>query len=155
MSLVEVKNTKPKQTDFQVPDITNVSELAYKLSKREELSPSTNSDNNINQSESNIDYQFDETKLLSLPTDSIVLQLSGIQNPVVLENFLNSNNLKSSTWVYETQRYGGPWYVVVYNRAFDSIDSALSNLPTLPEDIRESQPFAKSINQIQREIGQR
>lgn len=141
--------------DFAVPDITSVEQLTNELSNtRPPVSP-FNSQNIDYSKQTNVDYQFDETKLLSMPTDTVVLQLSGIQNPVVLENYLETNNLKSSTWVYETKRYGGPWYVIVYNQAFDSIDAALSNLSILPTDIRESQPFAKSINQIQREISQR
>lgn len=114
--------------------------------------PANNTPLNAPQSKSSIDYRFDETTLLSLPTDGILLQLSGIQNPVVLENYLASNNLKASTWVYETQRYGGPWYVVLYRQSFDSIDAALNRMSSLPEDVKNAEPFAKSVNQIQQEI---
>lgn len=110
---------------------------------------------NLNQTQSAIDYRFDETTLLDLPTDAILLQLSGIQNPVVLENYLANNNLKASTWVYETQRYGGPWYVVLYRQSFQSIDAALSRLSSLPQDVQNAEPFAKSVNQIQQEIRRR
>ena len=110
---------------------------------------------NITDSEIAIDYQFDETTLLSLPSDAIVLQLSGIQNPSVLEDFLNDNSLRNSTWVYQTERYGGAWYVVLYKDSFASIESALNKLTSLPEEIRQAQPFAKSVNQIQLEIKQR
>ena len=81
-----------------------------------------------------------------------MLQLSGIQNPVVLENYLASNDLKANTWIYETQRYGGPWYVVVYRQSFESIDAALNRMSSLPAGIRDAEPFAKSVNQIQQEI---
>lgn len=158
-----------KDGDFQVPDIISVEQLDEQLSitqteeivtverpitviteeSTEKLQETPILDN------STIDYRFDETTLLSLPTDTVVLQLSGIQNPSVLENYLNNNDLKSSTWVYETQRYGGPWYVVLYRQTFGSIESALIQLSNLPEDVKEAQPFAKSINQIQQEISLR
>lgn len=155
--------------DFQVPDIISVEQLDAQLGNRVQVEMSTElvqnysseQNNSLNSQQislvddSSIDYQFDETTLLLLPADSIVLQLSGIQNPVVLENYLNNNNLKASTWVYETQRYGGPWYVVLYRQSFDSIDAALNQLSSLPDDVREAQPFAKSIDQIQNEINRR
>lgn len=155
--------------DFQVPDIISVAQLDAQLNNDSlvnlatELAPEYPKQQNSIQSDqpisildnSAIDYQFDETTLLLLPTDSIVLQLSGIQNPVILETYLNNNNLKASTWVYETQRYGGPWYVVLYRQSFDSIETALKQLSSLPDDVREAQPFAKSINQIQQEINRR
>ena len=161
--------------DFQVPDIISVAQLDERLGSSVQTPTETPIENEtsvemedeiedvlVNEAElpsetdtTTIDYRFDETTLLALPSDTIVLQLSGIQNPVVLENYLNNNNLKANTWVYETQRYGGPWYVVVYNQSFDSIDAALNRLSSLPDDIRDAQPFAKSINQIQQEIKQR
>lgn len=161
--------------DFQVPDIISVEQLDAQFS----VSPNINLAIDISDepeiatklsqpqqklsqvqqipllSNSTIDYRFDETTLLSLPTFSVVLQLSGIQNPLVLENYLNNNNLKASTWVYETQRYGGPWYVVLYRQSFESVEAALQQLSSLPADVKEAQPFAKSINQIQQEISQR
>ncbi|MGB3725074.1 MAG: DamX-like protein [Glaciecola sp.] len=156
------------ELDFQVPDIISVEQLDAKLSVADSqpLSLLANTNNerdntqpvkqiteqNVQQNDLQPAYKFDETTLLSLPTDSIVLQLSGIQNPAVLETYLNSNNLKANTWVYETQRYGGPWYVVVYKQSFNSIDAALGQLPSLPSSVLSSEPFAKSIDQIQQEI---
>ncbi len=140
--------------DFKVDDITNVNQLSATLSNSDENAPQNLSATTFKE-KTNIDYRFDETTLLSLPSNAVVLQLSGIQNPVVLENYLKNNKLEASTWVYETQRYGGPWYVVTYSQAFDSIESAINNLPGLPDVIKESQPFAKSINQIQKEIRSR
>ncbi len=112
---------------------------------------SANNAQQLTQNERSV-YRFDESTLLKLPTDAILLQLSGIQNPVVLENYLASNDLKANTWIYETQRYGGPWYVVVYRQSFESIDAALNRMSSLPAGIRDAEPFAKSVNQIQQEI---
>jgi DamX protein len=159
--------------DFQVPDIISVEQLDAQFNNEQgvRLALASNASNTVAPqtkiqkplpqtqessfvSKSSLDYQFDETTLLSMPTNSVVLQLSGIQNPVVLENYLSDNNLKASTWVYETQRYGGPWYVVLYRQPFESIDAALSEVSSLPSYLKEAQPFAKSINQIQQEINQ-
>ena len=158
-----------KEGDFQVPDIISVEQLEAQLSNSSpvdfavEIDPENSEPQTkapIVQQLSIVDnsavsYQFDETTLLSLPTNSIVLQLSGIQNPVVLQSYLTNNNMKDSTWVYETQRYGGPWFVVLYRQSFNSIDAALSQLSILPDNVRKAQPFAKSVNQIQQEISRR
>ncbi|MGQ8365982.1 SPOR domain-containing protein [Glaciecola sp. 1036] len=98
------------------------------------------------------EYRFDESLLLQLPNDQVVLQLSGIKNPEVLNTFITSNNLQTRTWIYQTQRYGGPWYVVLYNDTFDSIDLALAQVSSLPESVQNSGPFAKSVGQIRNEI---
>jgi DamX protein len=155
------------QGDFQVPDIISVEELAAKLDTglnatvsasvpaKEQASTQQVSKQIASEDSLSVDYKFDENTLLSIPADSVVLQISGIQNPIVLENYLNNNNLKSSTWVYQTQRYGGPWYVVLYRQTFESMDIALNQLSSLPEDVRSAQPFAKSILQIQQEINRR
>jgi len=108
-----------KAVDFQVPDIISVEQLDARLdddiaqkaqlAKVEEASLSPIAQDpkplaSIAQASQITKYKFDENMLLSLPTDKIVLQLSGIQNPVVLQNYLNNNDLKANTWVYETQR---------------------------------------------------
>ncbi|GAB56938.1 hypothetical protein GPUN_2824 [Glaciecola punicea ACAM 611] len=54
--------------------------------------------------------------------------------------------------MYKTQRYGGSWFVVLYKEAFGSIETPLKQLHSMPADVKEAQPFAKSINQIQQEI---
>ena len=165
-----IANTEPENVnntivdadgDFQVPDIISIEQLDAQLGSNlnQLVSIDKNNEKNIEQKsillQSAIDYRFDETTLLSLPTDAILLQLSGIQNPVVLESYLAKNNLKSSTWIYETQRYGGSWYVVLYRQSFESIDAALNLLSSLPEDVKNAEPFAKSVNQIQQEIKSR
>lgn len=149
-TIVDLENSSDA-IDFKVKDIISVEQLSVVLAD-DENKYTQQQVAAIYDNKTNIDYRFDETTLLSLPTNAVVLQLSGIQNPVVLENYLKNNNLKTSTWVYETQRYGGPWYVVIYNQVFDSIESAVNNVPRLPDVIKESQPFAKNINQIKKEI---
>ncbi|GLR72312.1 hypothetical protein GCM10007852_32200 [Agaribacter marinus] len=158
--------------DFQVPDILSIEQLDAKLGQTillddPEYSVADNQETAATFNESTeestlapvdtspIDqYRFDEALLLQLPSDLVVLQLSGIQNPRVLETYIRSNNLSESTWIYQTERYGGPWYVVLYNDTFDSIDAALSTAGSLPESIKSAQPFAKSIAQIRSEITQ-
>lgn len=167
----------PKSGDFQVPDIISVEQLDAQFAIQKPLrieqlamiSQSATSNIQLDTTVKStiasldsqelalidtpaIDYKFDETTLLALSKDAVVLQLSGIQDEVVLQNYLNVKNLRTKTWVYQTRRYGGPWYVVVYKQSFESIDNALLHLSGLADEFKESQPFAKSINQVQQEI---
>ena len=147
--------------DFAVPDIINVEQLdavlgnqllnqSYEQAPMDTslaLTPSkTDSAAAIN------NYSFDEEALLSLPDNAILLQLSGIQNPSVLEEYIRDNNLQESTWIYRTQRYGGPWFVVLYKQSFPNLAAARAGTNALPSNIRSSEPFAKVAAQVKQEI---
>ncbi|GBL03755.1 SPOR domain-containing protein [Glaciecola sp. KUL10] len=129
--------------DFAVPDIINVEQLDAALGvgleqeTAEELTPA---------------YLFDENIILTLEDDAVLLQLSGIQNPSVLATYIESNKLKENTWIYETNRYGGAWYVVLYAQAFNSLDEARRAVQDLPANVRNAEPFAKVAGQIKQEI---
>ena len=101
---------------------------------------------------SDTDYQFHEQLLLELPNDSYVLQLSGITTEGLLEEYLVDNRMLNSVWVYKTQRYGGDWFVVLFNQSFDSLEAARSGVSLLSTQLQSVSPFAKSVSQIKNEI---
>ncbi|MFC3122965.1 SPOR domain-containing protein [Agaribacter flavus] len=162
--------------DFQVPDILSVQELDAKLAQNTQVeneafsqnanvqenseaqTSSTSQVEGFTQTNARVEkdinkaYLYDEALLLDLPNELLVLQLSGIQNKAVLDTYISSNNLQEKTWIYQTERYGGPWYVVLYKDTFESIDAALEQVQALPEQLQNTQPFTKSISQIRREI---
>nr|WP_136251423.1 DamX-like protein [Ningiella ruwaisensis] len=148
------------EDDFQVEDIVSVAQLNEQFSRElQSETADTASSEAIQEpyqsdSEQTMDqaYQFDEPILLNQDASGIALQLSGIQNRQVLDNYIVSNNLQDDVWVYETIRYGGPWFVVLYNRTFSSVDEASAAIASLPENIQADGPFAKRISQIQSEI---
>lgn len=164
------------QGDFAVPDIINVEQLDAALGNQldpeiEVIAPqdtinispepqrSSLAQTDVGaleqQSSSDIDntsYKFDERVIMQLPDDSILLQLSGIQSPSVLRTYIESNGLSQSTWIYETTRYGGPWFVVLVNQSFDSLAQARSAVNELPDSVKSSAPFAKVASQVKQEI---
>lgn len=133
--------------DFPVADIRSVEELERQLGIE---SADTSAEQASNATTPN--YTFNEAQILALDDQQRLLQLAGIQNRAVLENFLENNDLKDNTWVYETRRYGGPWYVVLLAQPFDSPAQARAQVNLLPSTIRESQPFSKSVARIRNEI---
>jgi DamX protein len=134
-----------------VPDIINVEQLDAALGSELALQTEVQVDNQVSANNSPT-YRFDENIILSLADDAVLLQLSGIQNPSVLTTYIESNGLEQNTWIYETNRYGGAWYVVLYAQAFDTLAQARQAVQSLPSNVRDSEPFAKVAGQIKQEI---
>ncbi|MBE1300945.1 MAG: hypothetical protein GJ680_13685 [Alteromonadaceae bacterium] len=97
-------------------------------------------------------YNFDEALLLQEPDNHFVLQITGISSLSLLNEYLIDNNLQQTVWVYQTQRYGGDWFVVLLNQSYSNIDEARSATSLIQQVVPNAQPFAKSINQIKGEI---
>ncbi|MFQ3206044.1 MAG: DamX protein [Glaciecola sp.] len=100
-------------------------------------------------------FEFAEEALLAYPEPAILLQLSGIQNRNVLDEFIADNQLQDLVWIYQTTRYGGAWYVVLFNQRFDSVNEAREAVELLPSSVRSTEPFAKDLRQIKLEIRNR
>jgi DamX protein len=100
-------------------------------------------------------YEFDEAMLLALPEPGVLLQLSGIQNRRVLNEFIVDNQLQDLIWVYQTTRYGAAWHVVLLNQRFTSLNATRQAVELLPSSLQSTQPFAKDLEQIKLEIRNR
>ena len=83
-----------------------------------------------------------------------MLQVSGMSSRTVLNEYLRDNQLNDLVWIYKTKRYGGDWFVVLYNKSFTSLNRARNGVDELPQTTRQSAPFAKSIAMIKAEIAQ-
>lgn len=97
-------------------------------------------------------FAWDEEKLLALPPDTYLLQLSAASDVTVLNGFIQANQLAPSTWRYQTLRYGGPWYVLLAGESFASLALARSAVSGLPQVVQRENPFAKTAKQVQEEI---
>lgn len=138
--------------DYQVPDIVSIEDLNSNLMNNNNTMEQVSDSNSLDIDLNRTIYQFDEATLLQQKTDSIALQLSAMQNLDVLNTFVASNELQSKVWIYETKRYGGSWYVVLSKQLFETPAQALSAVNNLPDRVKDKQPFAKSLGQIQQEI---
>jgi DamX protein len=160
-------NIEEQSGDFAVPDIISVEQLDAKLGEsllQQQSSASSDAretatsaiEESVNEGADinppPLSFTFDEAEILAIREPAVMLQLSGIQNRSVLDEFITDNQLKQQVWVYETTRYGGSWHVVLLNRSFDDVGSAREALNLLPENIQAMQPFAKDLRQIKREI---
>ena len=69
-----------------------------------------------------------------------------------MNDFIIANALEDQSWLYETQRYGGSWYVVLLNNDYSSIQEARRAVNSLPPEVQALSPFVKSISAIKNEI---
>lgn len=84
--------------------------------------------------------------------DKFAIQFAGFQQLDVLERYRASNKLVDFSQVYTTQRYGGNWYVVIYNEFYDSIEQARNAITNLPDFANKNSAFVKSTNSINQEL---
>ncbi|MEI8649395.1 hypothetical protein P4S73_18310 [Paraglaciecola sp. Hal342] len=68
-----------------------------------------------------VDFQFDEAKILALPKDGYVLQVIGFSVRNAIQAYLTNNNIEQHVWVYQTKRYNNDWYVLLYNKHYPSL----------------------------------
>ena len=97
--------------------------------------------------------QLDNTRLQALLTpDDFVLQLAGLKDEALLRNFVSDYNLEDKVWIYQTQRYGGDWHVLLFRQPFASGAEARRAIMLLPDFPRKNQAFVKSATQVLEEI---
>ncbi|MEM0910087.1 MAG: hypothetical protein AAGJ37_03880 [Pseudomonadota bacterium] len=170
---IDLADAAEKPMDYQVPDITSVSQLDEKLSS---LRAQSNEDTTKPQPGTSSElttistslvktsapgavrtkkfgvYNFDEELLLQLPNNQVVLQLSGMRDISILNTFLEKNALNSDIWIYQTELNGKDWFVVLHGDTFDDNYTARQGTPQLPNGLFSSRPFTKTIAQIRYEI---
>jgi DamX protein len=95
---------------------------------------------------------IDASMIFSIPDDRFAIQLAGMSSAETLNDFIIANALEEQSWLYETQRYGGSWYVVLLNIDYSSIQEARRAVNSLPPEVQALSPFVKSISAIKNEI---
>ncbi len=132
-------------------------EVLLEESDAEAIAPP--SENELSQSirstADSIVYEFNESSILALSEPGVLLQISGIQNKSVLNEYITDNELQDIVWIYQTTRYGGPWHVVLINQRFSSLSEAREAAALLPQSAQANAAFAKDLAQIKLEIRNR
>ncbi len=87
-----------------------------------------------------------------LAPNDYVIQLVGMKDGTAVTTFINNNALADITHVYVTQRYGGDWFVVVFNQTYPTLAQARAGVLSLPEFPNKSEAFVKQGSQILNEV---
>jgi DamX protein len=90
--------------------------------------------------------------LLALSSDKVVIQIAAMSNLSILKDYIVEQDLTEQHWLYTTKRYGGDWHVLLKNQHFASASIARLAIPSLPQAVRNNQPFSKTIAQVREEI---
>jgi DamX protein len=90
--------------------------------------------------------------LLALPDKHFVIQIAGMANISILQNYIEDERLGKQLWLYKTQRYGGDWYVLLKNQHFPKIEAARAEIINLADAMLKNTPFVKSVGQVKQEI---
>ncbi|NIF59674.1 cell division protein DamX [Enterobacter sp. Ap-916] len=92
----------------------------------------------------------DASAIKSAPGSHYTLQLSSSSNSANLNAWAKKENLQHYM-VYQTQRNGQPWFVLV-SGVYATKDDAKRAVTSLPADVQAKNPWAKPIHQVQSDL---
>lgn len=93
----------------------------------------------------------DRETLKSVNSRHYALQLAAMHSLEATRSFLNEYGIEDIAQVYQTQRQGVRWYIVVTGD-YSSVAAARRAQAQLPAKVQSVQPWVKSYTQIHREI---
>lgn len=91
-----------------------------------------------------------QARILALPANQFTLQVLGASSRTNVEQFVQRHSASSLLW-YETRNNGNPWFVVIQG-SYASREAARSALAGLPAELRDQQPWVRSLEEVHTEI---
>lgn len=91
-------------------------------------------------------------ELANSPVGQYWIQVAGMQDLQLAQDFLNDHQLSSQVLLYKTFRYGGDWYVILWSTPAASLVAAQQQLKLLPVFPGSDKAFVKAGSQIKAEI---
>lgn len=96
----------------------------------------------------------------SLVNDSLIneigdgywIQLAGMKDLQLAQNFLLDHDIADKVSVYSTQRYGGDWFVLLWTESAPTLVQARAMIERLPNYPGRNNAFVKSAVQIKAEL---
>lgn len=93
---------------------------------------------------------YDNTWFMQQSDSLVMLQLIGISQENLINNFIASHDLNNIK-VYKSKRYGGDWWVVTVG-PFRDVAQSQTYKNALSAQLKQLQPFSKTIKAIKTEI---
>jgi len=97
------------------------------------------------------DLRGTDRGLLARSPESYTLQLLGSHSEDNVKNFIASNNAPAELNYFESRHQDRPWFVVVHGNYPDRT-TAREAIDLLPSSLRELQPWARNLSEIQQDI---
>ncbi len=92
-----------------------------------------------------------EDELLSWDSNGYTLQMLGARKESSVVGFIQSRADRSKFYYFSTIYKEKPWYVVVYGQ-YQNRDEAVTAIRSLPNDLKQRKPWARSIKGVQDDI---
>jgi len=89
---------------------------------------------------------------MALQKGTYYIQLLAMVDNDLLQQNIDEQKISAQSWVYQTQRFGGNWYVLLLQQSYPSFAAAKAAIDVLPANLLAQSPFVKSANVIQQEI---
>ena len=102
-------------------------------------------------SETVIKFSFTKDELKSFSPRSYTLQLAAVQSLEEVQSFIDQYQLTNQVFIYPTVRNNVDWYIITYDN-YPTIQVARDAVQGLSSELRQLEPWAKSLSQVQREI---
>ncbi|SON50928.1 SPOR domain-containing protein [Vibrio tapetis] len=98
-----------------------------------------------------ITFSYARDELEALSPRAYTLQLAAMTSKQEAQAFINLHQLNGQVRIYPTVRNEVEWFIITY-QDYDSIQKARDAVNSLSTELQAVGPWAKSLNQVQREI---
>ena len=115
---------------------------------------SVNEESDLNESTpptKKITFSFSREELQAISPRAYTLQLSAMTSLEDVQSFIEEYDLENKVRIYPTLRNDTKWFIITY-QDFPTIQVARDAVSTLSKPLQQLEPWAKSMNQVHREI---
>ncbi|MFM2640808.1 AAA family ATPase [Vibrio chagasii] len=98
-----------------------------------------------------ITFSFSREELQAISPRAYTLQLSAMTSLEDVQSFIEEYDLENKVRIYPTLRNDTKWFIITY-QDYPTIQVARDAVSTLSKPLQQLEPWAKSMNQVHREI---
>lgn len=98
-----------------------------------------------------ITFSFAREELQAISPRAYTLQLSAMTSLEDVQSFIEEYDLENKVRIYPTLRSDTKWFIITY-QDYPTIQVARDAVSTLSKPLQQLEPWAKSMNQVHREI---
>ena len=98
-----------------------------------------------------ITFSFSREELQAISPRAYTLQLSAMTSLEDVQSFIEEYDLENKVRIYPTLRSDTKWFIITY-QDYPTIQVARDAVSTLSKPLQQLEPWAKSMNQVHREI---
>lgn len=140
---------KPEQADTSAIDEVVEQSMVEEPAPAEE--PEVEAQSAPVEEETVIKFSFTKDELKSFSSRSYTLQLAAVRSLEEVQKFIDKHQLNNQVFIYPTVRNDVEWYIITYQN-YPTIQVARDAVAGLSSELQSLDPWAKSLNQVQREI---